>query len=181
MVLVQIPELTYDLAPKRPVRITAVSQLDPERLGGKVFASVEGTPDFEDAFIYQRYGLSYTYFTIQPYGLRMVVRTFEKVDDSWRNRRQFLGKLRPFDDQPFSYAIEEIYRSDFDVEVPENSYFLALDDVPKVSGWQLGAAIFALVMFAVLFYLFFFFGPLKSPFDEPAPGRPEGGSDEGTG
>lgn len=157
MVAIQIPELSYDLGSKEPVRISSSAQLDPQQLGDKAFASVEGTPDFERAFIYQRYGLQYTYFVVEPYGMRMVVRSFEKVTDEWEGMTRFLGKVVPFDDQPFSYRIEEYFQERFQETVPEDAYFLSLYDTPRVNGWQLGAVIVAVGMWALMFYLFFFF------------------------
>ena len=38
-----------------------------------------------------------------------------------------------------------------------NAFFIALDDVPKVSGWQVGATIFASLLWIAMFFLFFFF------------------------
>jgi len=164
MVVVQIPEMRYDLGEKKPVEIGSPEQLNPDRLERTEFASVEGRGNFERAFIYQRYGLSYTYFTIEPYGLRLVVRTYEKVDQGWNDLRRFVGKLRPFDDQPFSYRIEEIYQEQFQVTIPEDAYFLALYDVPRLSGWQLGGMIFAVLVWALMLYLFFFFKPKRRLF-----------------
>jgi hypothetical protein len=178
MIVIQIPEMRYDLGSKDPVRIESPAQLDsglPERA---VFASIRGHADFERAFVYQRYGLAYTYFTLDPYGLRMVVRTYEKVDRQWEELTRFVGRLRPFDDQPFSYRVEEIFQEQFQATIPEDAYFLALYDVPKLSGWQLGGVIFAAVVWAVMFYFFFFFKPRKRPvsfsgdeYPEQRPGR----------
>jgi hypothetical protein len=157
MVWVQIPELRYDLGPKRPVEISGPEDLSIERFGHATFVSIAGKPNFKRAFVYRRYGLSYTYFTVDPYGMRLVVRTYEKVTDEWKDLNRFLGRLRPFKRQAFSYRIRHIYREKFSVEIPENAFFLALDDVPRSSGWQLGAMAFAGCLWAVMFYLFFLY------------------------
>ena len=157
MVYVQIPELTYDFGSKVPQPITGADELTPQKFSKTTFVSIKGEPDFENAFVYKRYGLSYTYFNIKPYGINLVVRTYEPVTDEWNNLRMFLGKLRPFNHQPFHYKIRDIYKEKFDKDVPENSFFLGLDDVPKVSGWQVGSVIFAFVLWLVMFYMFYFY------------------------
>jgi len=157
MILMQIPELRYDLQEARPVFITGQDDMTQERFSSSTFVSISGTPDFEKAFIYQRYGLSYTYFTVKPYGMRLVVRTYNPVTAEWKDLNRFLGKLRPFNDQPFSYRIRQIFQDKYQTEVPEDAFFLGLEDIPKVSGWQIGAVIFAGTLWMVMFYMFFFF------------------------
>ena len=162
MILIQIPELGYDFGPKEPVEISGPEELTPSRFSRATFVSLSGTPNFDRAFIYRRYGLSYTYFQIESYGTRLVVRTYEEVDDDWETITQFVGKLRPFGRQPFSYRIRDIYLDRFQEEIPQDAYFLALYDVPKTSGWQIGAVALAAVMWVVMFYMFFFFRRKKS-------------------
>jgi hypothetical protein len=96
MIWVQIPELRYDLGPKTPVQITRPEDLSMVRFPRATFVSIRGKPNFERAFVYRRYGLSYTYFHVDPYGMRLVVRTYGKVTDEWRKLNRFLGRLRPF-------------------------------------------------------------------------------------
>ena len=86
-----------------------------------------------------------------------MVRTYEPVTDEWKDLNRFLGKLRPFNHQPFHYKIRDIYKEKFDIKVPDNAFFLGLDDVPKISGWQVGAVTFAFVLWLVMFYMFYFF------------------------
>lgn len=155
MIAVQVPELRYDMGPRVPLVVKGPGDLTPMRFPRATFVSVAGVPDFEMAFVYRRYGLSYTYFNLQPYGLSLVVRTYEKVTHDWRPLRRFLGKLRPFERQPFHYRIRQIYREKFGTELPADAFFLSLGDVPRISGWQLGAVGFAAVLWAVLFILFF--------------------------
>ncbi|EFK07937.1 conserved hypothetical protein [delta proteobacterium NaphS2] len=157
MIFIQIPELRYDFGPKRPVTIPDPKGLSAEKMPGTLFVSIKGTPDFERAFVYKRYGLSYTYFNIKPYGERLVVRTYEPVTDEWKNLTRFLGKLRHFDHQPFHYRIRDIYEEKFGVTIPEDAFFLALDDVPESNGWQVGAFLFACILWAVMFYMFYFY------------------------
>ncbi len=157
MIGVQVPELIYDLGPKTPVTVSGSEELSHERFSRTTFVSIDGKPNFEQAFVYRRYGLAYTYFNIDPYGLRLVVRTYEKVSDDWKQLNRFLGKLRPFNHQPFYYKIRNIYDEKFEVEIPDDAFFMGLDDVPKLSGWQLGAVIFAGVLWVTMFYFFFIY------------------------
>jgi hypothetical protein len=157
MVLVQIPEILYDFGPKEPVALSGLGDLSPGKFSSSTFVSLEGTADFDRAFIYRRYGMDYTYFTIEPYGIQVIARTYEKTDDEWKKISHFLGKLRPFRRQPFSYRIRQIYEERFKLEIPQEAYFLALYDVPKPSGWQIGAMVFSSILWVALFYMFFFF------------------------
>jgi hypothetical protein len=157
MMLVQIPELRYDFGPAAPVTISNPEDLSPAVFTQATFVSVAGTANFERGFVYQRYGLGYTYFTIEPYGIRLVARTYDKVNDEWKALNRFLGKLHPFNKQPFSYRIRQIYQDNYGTDVPDDAFFLALDDVPKPSGWQVGAILFASVLWLIMFYMFFFY------------------------
>ena len=157
LILVQIPELLYDLSSTKPVDISGPDELQSKNLSQTVFASVRGRPDFEKAFVYNRYGLSYTYFNLKPYGLSIVVRTYEPVTEEWKQLNRFLGKLRPFERQPFHYRIRDIYRDRFQATIPEDAFFLALDDVPRANGWQIGALIFACALWGVMGYMFYFY------------------------
>jgi len=162
MILVQIPELRYDFGPKEPLRIDspdALAALAPQQA---VFAAVSGRPSFDKAFKYRRYGITYTYFNLEPYGLKIVVRTHQQVTDDWRSLSTFLGKLKPFDRQPFSYKLRAIYAERLGVTIPEPAYFLALDDVPKANAWQLGAVAFAGVLWVGCGYAFYLHGWLRA-------------------
>ena len=162
MILIQIPELLYDFSGREPLRIDNVESLDKVNIKGSVFAAVKGVPDFTHAFTYHRYGLSYTYFMLEPYGRKLVVRTYETIDEDWAKRAQFLGKMRPFDDQPFSYRIRDLYLERFQMVIPHDACFLGLMDVPKPNGWSIGAVIFASLMWLTMFYFFFIFRFRKS-------------------
>jgi hypothetical protein len=157
IILIPIPELVYDFGPKEPVEISGPEELEPGRFNRATFVSISGTPNFDRAFIYRRYGLSYTYFLIEPYGLGLVARTYEEVDDEWKKITQFVGKLRSFERQPFSYRIRDIYLERFQEDLPQNAYFLAIYDVPEPSEWQIGAVALATIIWMVMFYMFFFF------------------------
>jgi len=158
MLAVQIPNWLYDLGPAKPLAIDSPEELERLGLRRSTFAAVEGRPDFERAFSYRRYGLTYTYFNLEPFGMKIVVRTHRPVNEDWKELNRFLGRLRPFGAQPFSYRIRAIYADKFRVEVPEGAFFLALDEVPRLTGWKIGAAVFGLVLGLVLVYLFFFWG-----------------------
>lgn len=157
MALIQFPELRYDLKEVTPLDITSREELDRQQISAPTFVAVHGRADFGNAFTYQRYGLTFTYFTLKPYGLAIVARTHDKVTDEWTGLNRFLGKMRPFAEQPFSYRIAEIFREKNGTAIPAGAYFLALDDVPRVSGWQVGAVIFSVFLWCLLFFLFYFY------------------------
>lgn len=173
MAWMQIPELFYDLGSKKPVEITSLADLAGSQIRGTVFASVKGTPDFTNAFVYQRYGLDHHYFTVDPYGMKMVVRTYDEITDEWRQIGRFVGRLRPFEKQPFSHYIAAIYREKFGVTVPEDAWFLALDDVPRPSGWQIGGLVLSAIIWLILFWAFFLRGKKGSAHGTPSPGYDE--------
>jgi hypothetical protein len=153
--LLQIPELRYDLGPRTPAEVSGPADLAPRRFPTAAFVAVRGVPTFEHAFVYRRYGLDHTYFQLEAYGTRLVVRTYEKVTDEWHDLDRFLGRLQPFARQPFSYHVRDILRDRMGVEIPPDAYFLALDDVPRPSGWQVGGVIFSALLWGLLLYLFF--------------------------
>lgn len=157
MALIQLPELRYDLSEKTPMVIASPAELGRQQITRPVFVAVHGRADFANAFTYQRYGLTFTYFTLKPYGLDIVARTHDRVTDEWTSLDRFLGKMRPFTEQPFSYRIEEIFQEKKGEQIPAGAYFLALDDVPELSGWQVGAVIFSMLLWGLLFYLFFLY------------------------
>ena len=160
MFSIQIPELRYDLGPKTPVIIDEsgeITEITPEAFPRSTFVSLGGQSDFTHGFVYKRYGLSYTYFNIKPYGMRIVVRTYQPVTDEWKKLNRFVGKLRPFNRQPFHYKIRKIYRDKFQIDVPAEAFFMALDDVPRISGWQIGATVFSGLMFLFIFYITFIY------------------------
>ena len=173
MAWMQIPELFYDLGSKKPVEITSLADLTGSQIRGTVFASVRGTPDFTNAFVYQRYGLDHSYFTVEPYGMKMVVRTYDEITDEWRQIGRFVGRLRPFEKQPFSRYIAAIYQEKFGVTVPEDAWFLALDDVPRPSGWQIGGLVLSAILWVILFWAFFLRGKKDSAHGGPSPGYDE--------
>jgi hypothetical protein len=156
MALIQLPELRYDLGDKTPLVIASPEELVRRQISRPTFVAVHGRADFGPAFTYQRYGLTFTYFTLKPYGLDIVARTNDRVTDEWTSLDRFLGKMRPFAEQPFSYRIREIFQEK-GAQIPADAYFLALDDVPELSGWQAGAVVFSILLWCLLFYLFFFY------------------------
>jgi hypothetical protein len=178
MILVQLPEIRYGLGSQAPVAVAGPHELSLARFPRATFVLIQGKPDFTKAFVYRRYGLSYTYFNLEAYGMRLVVRTHRTVDGEWRELDRFLGKLRPFRYQPFHYRIRDIYGEMFAAPVPPDAFFLALDDVPRLSGWQVGAVIFAALLWVAMFYMFFFFrrgkqaapGPAAAVDNQPARG-----------
>ena len=157
MLYIQIPELRYDTLGGRPIDIGSPEDIVPELLRGSSFARVRGTANLENAFVYERYGLQYTYFTLDPYGLQIIARRYGSDVESWEGQTLFEGKLKPFDSQPFSYVIRDIFADQNGVSPSPDAFFLGVGDVPAANGWQIGSVALALVMLAAMVYFFFFF------------------------
>lgn len=171
MISLQIPEIFYDLGPKIPIVVSGPEELFPGRFTHPVFAAIKGQGDFEKAFVYKTHGLSYSYFTIKTFGHeKVVVRTSEPVTDQWNEFDRFVGRLRPFRQQPFSYRIKAILKDSFQIDLPDGAYFLALYDKPELNGWQVGAALFASLMWVLMFYMFFIH---RSKTANKEPSRPD--------
>jgi hypothetical protein len=158
MATVLIPEFRYDLGPKTPVDVAAPRDLSPERFATSTFATVHGKGDFDKAFVHAKYGVPYTYFLLDDYGPALVVRTAEEVTDDWEKLDRHVGRLRKYRRMPFSRTVRAVFKDRFKVDIPANALFLARDDVPRLSGWQVAAAIFACVLWFLLAYLFFIRG-----------------------
>lgn len=174
MPLVLVPEFRYDMGPKTPVDVKTPDKLSPERYSVSTFATVHGKGDFDKAFVYSRYGVPYTYFLLEGYGPTLVVRTAEKVDDDWKQIDRHVGRLRRYRRMPFSRTVRAVFMDRFDVEIPSNALFLARDDVPRLSAWQVAAAIFATLLWLILAYMFFVRGLVrrlrgKIPAKQPQP------------
>lgn len=150
-----IPELRYDFGPKEPIRIESLEQLEAARSPRAVFALVRGKADFSRAATFSKHGVRYTYFLLEEYGPRLVVRTAEKVSEEWEDIEFHVGRLRPYERMPFDRSVRAGFREKLGVGIPEGSFFLGRDDVPRAGGWSVGALIFASVLWVVLFYFFF--------------------------
>ena len=155
MIRLQIPELRYDLGTKTPVRIAGPADLAAQPGDRPTFAAVEGKVDFDKAFVHNTHGVTNAYFLIEGYDNVLVVRSYEKVTDDWRKLDRHVGRLKTYHRMPFSRTIRTIFRDRFKVEVPPEAWFLARDDVPRPSAWQIGAVIFATALWCVLLYFFF--------------------------
>lgn len=168
MVRVQIPELRYDLGTREPVVIESAEELSVERFSQATFAAVQGEPNLERAARYATHAVPFTYFLLDGYGSKLVVRSAEPVDETWSDVRRHLGRLRPYHRMPFSRTVRAGFRSLFGVDIPDDALFLARDDVPRANGWSIGAVIFAGVLWCVLAY-FFFIRPWVRPRQRSAP------------
>ena len=157
MLVIQIPELRYDTLGDRPVIIEGPSDLDPGLLRGSSYAKISATANFEHAFVYQRYGLSYTYFMLDPYGVQIIARAYGTDTSEWDTLSLFEGKLRPFAEQPFAYVIRGILLERFGITAAEDAYYIGVGDVPEANAWQIGSIIFAAIMLFLMVYFFFFF------------------------
>ena len=155
MIIIQIPELQYDFGTKEPLRIASVGELSVERFPTSTFVSIQGKANFTKAASFARYGVGYTYFLLDEYGDKLVVRTHETVNEEWVDLDFHLGRLRPYDQMPFSRSVRGGFLKLFDLSIPEDAFFLARDDVPRCSGWSIAGMIFACVLWCVLVYFFF--------------------------
>lgn len=158
MILFQIPNLLYDFGPKEPVGIESAGDLSALGETDSVFASVRGKADLGRAATFSMHGVRYTYFLLKEYGPRLVVRTAETVDEKWSEIELHIGRLRPYGRMPFSRSVRAGFRTNFDVEIPDDAFFLARDYAPRIRGWTIGAVTFAGVLWCALFYFFFIHG-----------------------
>jgi hypothetical protein len=161
MILFQIPELRYDLSSGEPVSVSSPNDLSPQRFPQSTFAAVQGTPNLDRAATLAMHGVPFTYFLLEDYGPKLVVRTSEQIDEDWTQIDRHLGRLRPYERMPFSRSIRAGFRRNFDVGIPADAMFLGRDDVPRLSGWSVGAVIFAGVLWCVLTYFFFIHRAIK--------------------
>jgi len=173
MATVLIPEFLYDLGPKTPVDVATPQDLSPERFATSTFATVHGKGDFDKAFVHAKYGVPYTYFLLEGYGPALVVRTAEEVTDDWEMLDRHVGRLRTYRRMPFSRTVRAVFKDRFKADIPANALFLARDDVPRLSGWQVAAAIFASVLWLVLTYLFFIHGFVRRRRTKPSADGPQ--------
>ena len=162
MIMFQIPELRYDFGTKTPVQIQSVEELSPERFGRSTFASVKGKPDFNKAATFSKYGVNYTYFLLEGYGTKLVVRTIEPVSEQWESIDWHVGRMRPYRRMPFSRRVRAGFRQHLNLGIPEDALFLARDDVPRLSGWCIGGVIFASILWCTLVFFFFIHARLRS-------------------
>ncbi len=155
MIKFQIPELRYDLGTKEPNRVESVEDLSSERFNRSTFASIRGKIDFTKAATFAMHGVRYTYFLLDKYGAKLVVRTSEEVSEEWEEIDFHVGRLRPYRRMPFSRSVRAGFRKHFDIGIPEDAFFLARDDTPHPSGWTITAVVFAGILWCVLAYFFF--------------------------
>ncbi len=155
MVRFQIPELRYDFGVRTPVAVASPNDLSFGRFSEPTFVSVQGKPDLAKAAVYASHGLPFTYFLLDGYGSKLVVRAPEKVGNEWAAIDTHLGRLRPYHRMPFSRSVRAGFQQLFRVHIPEDAFFLARDDVPQASGWTIGAVVFAGALWCTLAYFFF--------------------------
>ena len=155
MVRFQMPELRYDLGQKRPVHIRSADELSPDRFAEATFVAIHGKADLTKAASFAKHGVRYTYLLLEEYGTKLMVRTAEAVNEEWGQIDVHMGRLRPFHRMAFDRSVGAGFRTHFDVEIAADAFFLGRDDVPNLSGWNLGAVIFACTLWCVLFYFFF--------------------------
>jgi len=155
MVKFQIPELRYDFGTKEPVILSSPNDLSENYFDKTTFVSIHGKPDFSKAATFSMHGVIFTYFLLENYNTKLVVRTSEPVNEDWEQIELHLGRLRAYHRMPFSRSVRNGFNQNFDVNIPDNAFFLARDDVPKPNGWNIGATIFAGVLWCILFYFFF--------------------------
>ena len=166
MIMFQIPELRYDFGTKTPVKIQSAEELSLGRFERSTFASVKGKPDFSKAAMFSKYGVNYTYFLLEGYGTKLVVRTIETVSEQWDGLDWHVGRLRPYRRMPFSRRVRAGFRKHLNLGIPEDALFLARDDVPLPNGWSIGGVIFASVLWCILAYCFFIHARFRSKRDK---------------
>jgi hypothetical protein len=120
-----------------------------------LFVSIRGKPDFSKAATFAKHGVRYTYFLLNEYGDKLIVRSPETPNEEWASIDLHLGRLRPYHRMPFSRSVRAGFAQIHDVNIPAQAFSLARDDVPRLSGWSLGGLIFAVVLWCVLVYFFF--------------------------
>jgi hypothetical protein len=147
--------MRYDFGSKDPVVIESPQQLKALDVQHSTFASIKGTINFKRAATFATHGLKYTYFMLDEYDNMLIVRTYETIDESWAEIGQHVGRLKPYDQMPFSRSVRAGFKKNFDVMLADKAYFLGRDDVPGVSGWSVGATIFAVALWCILAYFFF--------------------------
>lgn len=162
MIKFQIPELRYDLGSKEPVRIASPNDLSMQGFGRSMFASVRGKGDFTKAATFSKYGVPYTYFLLNEYGSKLIVRTPERISEEWSEIDYHVGRFRTFRRMPFSRSIRAGFSKLFDVEIPGDAFFLARDDVPSPSAWSIGAVSFVSILWCGMAYFFFIHGRITA-------------------
>jgi hypothetical protein len=158
MIRFQIPELRYDFGTKEPIHIQSADELSMERFPRSTFAKIQGKANFTKAASFAKHGVRYTYFLLDEYGAKLVVRTPEAVSEEWGGIDFHIGRLRPYHRMPFSRSVRAGFRKLFDVGIPEDAFFLARDDAPRPNGWSIFGMSFAGILFCVLTYFFFIHG-----------------------
>jgi len=161
MIRFQIPELRYDFGTKTPVEIASPNDLAAAGSSLPMLVSVRGAVDFDRAAVCASHGVLFTYFLLTDYGTTLMVRTPEQISDAWRDIDTHVGRLRPITRMPFRRTVRAGFEQNFGVAIPEEAFFLARDDVPKLSGWSIGATVFASTLWCILAYFFFVHGRLR--------------------
>ena len=158
MVRFQMPELRYDLGQKEPVHIKSADELSAERFPKATFVAIHGKADLTKAATFAKHGVQYTYLLLEEYGPKLMVRTAEPVNEDWAQIDVHMGRLRPYWRMAFDRSVRAGFKTHFDVDIADDAFFLGRDDVPRLSGWNLGAVIFAGTLWCILFYFFFVHG-----------------------
>lgn len=152
MIGFQVPELRYDFSSREPVLIESAQQLSIALHADSTFVSVTGTPDLTKAASFAKHGVLFNYFLLEEYGTTLVVRTPEPITEDWSNIEHHLGRLQVYQRMPFRRSVRAGFESLFGETIPDDAYFLARDDVPRPNGWNIGAVIFATLLWLVMAY-----------------------------
>lgn len=158
MIRFQLPELRYDFGTRQPVEIRSAAELTAERFPQATFACVRGRPDLTRAATYATHGVPFSYFLLDGYETKIVVRSAEPIDETWADIGAHVGRLRPLRRMPFSRTVRAGFRQLFGADLPDEAFFLARDDVPDPNGWSIGAMVFAATLWCTLAYFFFIHG-----------------------
>lgn len=103
------------------------------------FVSLSGHAEIGLGFTYKRYGITYYWIPLQTYEGRVLVRalSIEQLRGPAPGSRpeSYSGKLAKLDRVAFSKDIKAAYLSKNDVNLPEETYALLLDEEPSTYGF----------------------------------------------
>jgi len=159
LLYVQIPELRYDIGPAEPAEVHKVDDLKPFAGKHSTFVAIHGKGIFDKAFIYKTHGQAYLYFPVESYGETLIIRSYERPteenEDQWQRIDRWVGRLQPLRKLAFKRHVLRAFKERYGVDVPADAFYLARDDVPKLSGWQIGAIVYAILLLIALLFFFY--------------------------
>lgn len=95
------------------------------------FVQVTGTPEYDLAVGYRRYGVPSYWYPLAEYGHRVIV----KADQPLPRRagpQPFQGRLRPVEGTAFSGRVLDRFRLEKGLRIPAGGYVIAADEPPQL-------------------------------------------------